>query len=32
MDKLAVCYPFDQIHQAFEDSRTGKSIKPILVF
>lgn len=32
VDKLATYYPFDQIHQAFADSASGKSIKPILLF
>ena len=29
-DRLIVEYPFDQIGQAFDDSKNGKSIKPIL--
>ncbi|MCM3713730.1 NAD(P)-dependent alcohol dehydrogenase [Halalkalibacter oceani] len=29
-DKLVQFYEFDQINQAFEDSKTGKTIKPIL--
>ena len=32
VDKLAAYYPFDQVHQAFADSASGKSIKPILLF
>ena len=32
VDKLAAYYPFEQIHQAFADSASGKSIKPILLF
>ncbi len=29
-DKLIVEYPFEQINQAFEDSKSGKTIKPVL--
>lgn len=29
-DKLVEFYEFDQINEAFEDSKTGKTIKPIL--
>ena len=32
VDKLANYYSFDQIDQAFADSASGKTIKPILVF
>ncbi len=32
VDKLNHYYKFDDIHQAFEDSHSGKVIKPILVF
>ena len=32
VDKLAVYYPFEDFQQAFADSRSGKAIKPILVF
>ncbi len=32
VDKLAAYYSFDQIDQAFADSASGKTIKPILVF
>ena len=29
-DKLVKCYDFEDINQAFEDSRTGKTIKPVV--
>ncbi len=29
-DRLIVEYPFEQIGQAFEDSKTGKTIKPVI--
>ena len=32
VDKLATYYPFEDIHQAMEDARSGKAIKPILLF
>lgn len=31
IEKLITTYPFDEINQAFEDSRSGKSIKPVLL-
>lgn len=31
-DKLVKTYPFDQINQAFEDSHSGATIKPVLLF
>jgi aryl-alcohol dehydrogenase len=30
LDKLETFYDFDEINQAFEDSKTGKTIKPVL--
>ena len=32
VDKLATYYSFEDIHQAMEDARSGKAIKPILLF
>ncbi|MDR2502374.1 MAG: NAD(P)-dependent alcohol dehydrogenase [Oscillospiraceae bacterium] len=32
VDKLIKLYPFEEIEQAFEDSHSGKTVKPILVF
>lgn len=32
IEKLTKTYPLDQINQAFEDSATGKTIKPIVTF
>ena len=32
VDKIAAYYPFEDFRQAFADSRSGKAIKPILVF
>ena len=32
VDKLATYYPFEDIHRAMEDARSGKAIKPILLF
>lgn len=32
VDKLVAFYPFEEIDKAFEDSHSGKVIKPILVF
>ena len=32
VDKLATYYAFDDIHKAMEDARSGKAIKPILLF
>ena len=32
VDKLATYYPFEDIHKAMEDARSGKAIKPILLF
>ena len=32
VDKLASYYPFEDIHRAMEDTRSGKAIKPILLF
>lgn len=32
MDKMVKFYQPDEIGQAFEDSRTGNTIKPIVVF
>ena len=29
-DKLVEFYDFENINQAFEDSRTGKTIKPVV--
>lgn len=31
-DKLARTYPLDQINEAFEDSKSGKTVKPVIVF
>lgn len=31
-DKLVKTYPFDQINQAFEDSHSGVTIKPVVLF
>ena len=32
LEKITKFYPFDQLEQAFEDSHSGKVIKPVLVF
>ena len=32
IDRLVEFYPFDEIHRGFEDSHSGKTIKPILLF
>ncbi len=32
VDKLATYYAFEDIHRAMEDARSGKAIKPILLF
>ena len=32
VDKLATYYAFEDIHKAMEDARSGKAIKPILLF
>ena len=32
LDKLVEFYPFDRIEEAFEDGRSGKTIKPVVVF
>ena len=32
VDRLATYYPFAEVRRAFEESRTGKAIKPIVVF
>ena len=31
-DKLVKKYPFEKINEAFEDSHSGKTIKPVLCF
>jgi aryl-alcohol dehydrogenase len=30
-ERLIKTYPFEEINKAFEDSRTGKTIKPVLI-
>lgn len=32
VDKLCTYYKFEELEQAIEDSRTGKTIKPVIVF
>ena len=32
LEKITKFYPFDQLEQAFEDSHSGKVIKPVVVF
>ena len=32
LDKLVTRYPFEQINQAFEDTKTGKCVKAVLTF
>lgn len=32
IEKLVTSYPLDQINQAFEDSASGKTIKPVVTF
>lgn len=31
-DRLVTAYPFDEINQAFEDSASGSTLKPVVVF
>jgi len=31
-DKLVTMYPFEQIHAAIDDSKSGKTVKPIVKF